>query len=108
MGGFHAGGYVKSKFAMRTPIYDHVNHRSFTESCIVGGVVFCDRIITKDEMEEFMGERIDEVTKALSDSIEATTGVNAFPCGEDVHVSGLLSEIWEWAQDWRSEIEELG
>lgn len=57
---------------------------------------------------DILSERIDEVAKAIADNIEATTGANAFPCGEDVHVSGLLSEIWEWAQDWRSEIEELG
>lgn len=55
-------------------------------------------------------ERIDEVKQMLADSIEAETGVeaDANQMDTDVYVSGGLSEIWEWAQAYRSEIEELG
>lgn len=54
--------------------------------------------------------RIREVKADLATSLESETNVKASTRehAKDLHVSGPLSEIWEWAQQWRSEIEELG
>lgn len=53
--------------------------------------------------------RIQEVKKTLTDSPNANTNVRASTreYAHDVHVSGPLSEVVEWARAWRGEIEEL-
>lgn len=54
--------------------------------------------------------RIDDLKETLAEMLESHTSTNADPFrgDTDVWVEGWLSEIVEWAADWRSEIEELG
>lgn len=58
---------------------------------------------------EGRADRIHDLKKTLSKSLEERTSTNAYPwqAEDDIYVEGYLSEIIEWAQDWRSEIEEL-
>lgn len=53
--------------------------------------------------------RIDELKKQLSESLEHHTSASGYLWPDkDLWVEGPLSQIVEWARDWRSEIEELG
>jgi len=64
---------------------------------------------TWDE-EEGRAERLHELKRDLSASLNSFGSITALPweLEGDIEVHGPLSEIIEWAQDWRSEIEELG
>lgn len=62
-----------------------------------------------DEQEE-RAERMSELKSMLAGDLEAQTSVQVekWQLEDDLYVSGPLSEIIEWAQAYRSEIEELG
>lgn len=65
---------------------------------------------TWDE-EEGRAERLHELRYTLAGHIGLTTeDIEAYPdrLTDDLWVEGPLSQIFEWAADWRSEIEELG
>lgn len=66
---------------------------------------------TYDE-EEARADRIHELKKVLAESLNffGDGNVSAYPweLEGDIEVHGPLTEIIEWAQGWRSEIEELG
>jgi len=55
-------------------------------------------------------DRIHDLKLQMGAELNALNGVACDPwrLREDLHVTGPLSVIIEWAQDWRSEIEELG
>lgn len=63
-----------------------------------------------NDEERERAERIAEVKRDLAQSFELSVSGEAdySQMENDVWVEGPLSEIFEWAQDWRSEIEELG
>lgn len=53
--------------------------------------------------------RIRELKTMLSRSLaQHGIKVDAWRLESDLYVAGPLSKFWKWAQDWRSEIEELG
>lgn len=60
-------------------------------------------------MDEYE-DRIDEVKSFLAEDYRETLGQHADEVrgDTDVWVEGWLSEIYAWALDFRSEIEELG
>lgn len=62
------------------------------------------------EEPEARAERIYELKREISADLNRLGGVTAFPwkLENDIEVHGPLSQIIEWARDWRSEIEELG
>lgn len=61
-------------------------------------------------LQEEEAERISELKGELAESLNAIRSVSAHPymLERDIFVHGPLSVLIEWAQDWRSEIEELG
>ena len=64
---------------------------------------------TYDE-EEGRQDRIHEIKFTLGPQLNQLPGVACDPwrLRDDLYVVGPLSKIIEWAQDYRSEIEELG
>jgi hypothetical protein len=62
-----------------------------------------------DEEEE-RAKRLVELKRQLSADLESRTSTVAdrWRAEDDIYVAGYLSEILEWAHDWRSKIEELG
>jgi len=60
--------------------------------------------------EQSDAERIHELKWMLASHLGLTTNAEADPgrLEWDLWIEGPLSEIVQWAYDWRSEIEELG
>lgn len=60
--------------------------------------------------DEGRSDRIHDLKMQMGAELNALTGVGCDPWryADDLYVVGPLTAIIAWAQDWRSEIEELG
>lgn len=67
-------------------------------------------MLTDEEYDEqeAEAERIDEVTADLIDALNAAGVQFADAVDGDIYVEWYLSDLMEFCQQWRSEIEELG
>lgn len=66
--------------------------------------------MTGYDEEEGRADRLHELRRDMGAELNALDGVGCDPwrIRDDLYVVGPLSVILEWAQGWRSELEELG